>query len=130
MFDFNDSKGPPLVFRRTWGGNAKKYRWVNTFVKTGSYHYSGYNMPSFPIIADGIPLINEGDIVDVLYLKGQYDFDYDRLISDKVVKLVCKFNDKACIENLKKTNKWNAVTGYEVQYSEEFINSLTYSKVR
>lgn len=130
LFDFNDSKGPPLMLRRTWGDNAKKYRWVNAFVKTGSAHYSGVTMPSFPMIADGIPLINEGDIVDILYLKNEYDFDFDKLIAHKIIKLVCKFNDKTCIENLKKTNKWNAVTGYEVKYSEEFINSLTYSKAR
>lgn len=130
LFDFNDSKGPSVFMRGTWGDTAKKYRWVNAFVKTGAAHYSGVTMPSFSMIADGVPLINEGDIVDILYLKNEYDFDYDKLIAHKIIKLVCKFNDKACIESLKKTNKWNAVTGYEVQYSEEFINSLTYSKVR
>lgn len=130
IFDFNDSKGPALVFRRTWSDNAKKYRWVNTFVKTGSSHYSGYNMPSFSIIADGVPALHEGDIVDVLYLDGQYDFDYDKLVADKVIKLVCKFDDTACIENIKKSNKWGAVTGFEVKYSDEYLKSLTFSPVR
>lgn len=131
IFSFDASPGPGLLFRSTWTDTAKKYRWATTMVHTGPNHYSGYYKPSFSKIADGVPYIHKGDIIDVLYKEEAYNHDFEHLRADAVIKLVCSVNDKKCIKDLEKSNKWGVSSGYEVTtYSKEFLDSLTYSPVR
>lgn len=130
LFNFDASPGPALLNRSNWTDKAKKYRWANTFVHTGPVHYSGYFKPSFAKIADGIPRLHRGDIIDVLYKKAGYEYDLENLKAETVVKFVCAASDKKCIKDLEKSNKWGVSSGYEVQYSKEFLDSLTFSPVR
>lgn len=119
------SKGPGLLFRKTWGDQAKKYRWAWSVVHTGSWHYAGYNQPTFASIPDQLPYLEKGDIVEILYGEIQYDFDFNNLKSPKIVKLVCKHTDSSCKSKIKKDNEWNALTGIIVQTPD--ISSLTYT---
>lgn len=131
LFSFDASPGPGLLFRKTWTDNAKRYRWANVMVHTGPAHYSGFRAPTFPKIADGVPLIKRGDIVDVLYKKEAYNDDYEGLKANALIKLVCSATDKKCIKDLEKSNKWGVSSGYEItSYSKEFLDSLTYTPVR
>lgn len=117
--------GPGLLFRGSWGDVAKQYRWAPTYTHTGSHHYAGYRMPSYSLVPDQLPLLEEGDIVDVLYLEDQYGFDFNNLIANKVVRLVCKNDDKACIKKIKSENEWGEVAGYPVP--PEDLSKFTYT---
>lgn len=130
FIDFDKSRGPFLLDRKNWTDNAKRYRWANTFVKTGAAKYAGYILASFSLISDNVPVLHKGDIVDVLYQKDQYGYDLDKLKANVVVKLVCQFDDTPCMNEVKKSNKWGVSSGYEVQYSKEFLERLTFTPVR
>ncbi|MGP1718246.1 MAG: hypothetical protein ACTS9Y_13805 [Methylophilus sp.] len=124
------SLGPGLLFRSTWNDTAKKYRWINTFTRTGPTHYSGYHAPSFAVIADDVPAVEKGDIIDVWYMKVQYGHDYDKLIADKVIRLVCKSTDETCISGVKKSNQWNKEYGFIAPADESLLSNLKFSPIK
>jgi len=124
--DESDSFGqtPGLLFRSTWNSPAKKYRWVTTKTKTGAYHYSGYHMTSFSVVSDSVPPdLKEDDIVDVLELVKEYDHNYDIGQAEKVLRLVCRGTDKKCIKEIKASNQWGALYGYEIHMTPEELAS-------
>jgi len=115
---------PSILFKKTWNEPAKKYRWIYTFTKTGGAHLAGYIMPSFSVVADGVPSdLKEGDIVDVLELVEQYDHNYDIGQAEKVLRLVCRGTDKKCIKEIKASNQWGALYGYEIHMTPEELAS-------
>lgn len=118
------AKTPSILFKKTWNEPAKKYRWVYTYTKTGNAHLAGYIMPSFSVVSDSVPPdLKEGDIVDVLELVEQYDHNYDIGQAEKVLRLVCRGTDKKCIKEIKASNQWGALYGYEIHMAPEELVS-------
>jgi hypothetical protein len=124
------SIGPGFLFLKTWTDNAKRYRWVQTYTHTGTWHYSGMSVPAFALVPDQVPTLGVGDIVDVLYLNKNYDFNYDKLQAEKILRLVCRAKDKECIKKIKSENKWGAVTGVRIENDNLDPSKLTYTPVR
>lgn len=113
MYVFNgEEEGHPGVaivtkLRGNWGPRANRYRWIGARALTGHRHWTGYSTgysysTSTVLVADQLPAIHEGDIVDVLFMqKGEQDLS--NLKASRVIGLVCRKEDMACIEKLKAT---------------------------
>lgn len=81
-----------------WGPNAARYRWVLLDANMRRDMFA--KMLKNARIADGIPILETGDYVDVL-LPPEAETNYDALHAATVIRFVCKNADTACKDKSK-----------------------------
>ena len=102
--------GPDLRsrFENNWTDEARKnFRWAYPIMGMKG----GWITQSAAVIADGVPILEKGDVVDV-YLA--YFKDFSKGKAPIILKRICSIHDKPCIDALRAKQRGRAV-GVEIQ---------------
>ena len=105
--------GPSLHDRLNhhWNQTAKgNYRWTSVIAPVDTGTSTELMTISAVVIADGVPSLRRGDIVDVYVVSG---IKYSKRRGPVVVRRVCSGRDVGCVGRLRKTQD-GRVVGVEV----------------
>jgi len=87
-------------FNHHWSAEAKKrYRWTSVAMPIDTGASTQLMAISAAIIAESVPALKSGDIVDVDVVLG---IDYSRGRAPVVVRRVCAARDTGCLDRLRK----------------------------
>jgi len=99
-------------FNHHWSAEAKKrYRWTSVAMPIDTGASTQLMAISTAIIAEGVPALKSGDIVDVAV--GSQLIDYSKGRAPVIVRRVCAARDERCLDGLHKRQE-GRVAGVEV----------------
>jgi len=106
-------RGPSIHDRlaNNWSQTAKRnYRWTSTAMPVDTGTSTKLMTMSAAVIAESVPLLRQGDIVDVAIVSG---IDYRKGRAPVIVRRVCAARDVGCLDGLRRTQE-GSVAGTEV----------------
>ena len=90
-------------FANNWSETAKRtYRWTSATMPVDTGTSTQLMTVSAVVIADGVPVLAKGNVVDVDVVQG---LDYSRGKAPIVVRRVCSVRDEGCLDELRKSQK-------------------------
>ena len=102
-----------------WNQTAKRtYRWTSAAMPIDAGVSTQLMTISAAVIAEGVPALRRGDIIDVYVVQG---FDYSEGRAPVVVRRVCGGRDLGCMDGLRKTQE-GRVAGVEVRGADQGVS--------
>jgi hypothetical protein len=121
--------GPSVRDRldHNWTNDAKRtYRWTSATMPLDAGTSTQLMAISAAVIAEGLPLLEGGDIVDVQVVSRGLDYGKGR--ASVIAQRICAARDKPCLDKLRRT-QGGKVSGVEIKGGDQVVGQVKSSPV-